>query len=313
MLCPWACMPPRSGDNIFSSEVQSRHLGFLRFLIKARHGTCRWTLLHELGQKPFHFYWWKSVLKFWDKLTISNSCLLRDVVQSDLALARDGCHNCWSGEVLAAIRSLPAIATGPDLGRGMQAEEDFMRMGEMDNSEVLERVTAHYASFWRPFEEVDSWRTDGVLHRKTATYCKLFKGQGVVFPKLPKYQKQAGVPYFNVLRCARFRVGSHHLQVERGRFRRLQWASRVCTRCERAFFANLPEPRVDDEFHMIFECQAFSHLRDDTVQTLHALADGSVRNFAANKDVCTVYNVISDCMKIVDDEVVPAAEAPPAE
>ncbi len=64
---------------------------------------------------------------------------------------------------------------------------------------------------------------------------------------------------------------------------------------------------------MISECQAFSHSQDDTVQTLLALADGSVRNFAANEDVCTAYNFISDCMKIVDDEVVPAAEAPPAE
>ena len=36
-------------NNVFASEVQSCHLGFLRFLIKARHGTCRWTLLHELG------------------------------------------------------------------------------------------------------------------------------------------------------------------------------------------------------------------------------------------------------------------------
>ena len=70
-------------------------------------------------------------------------------------------------------------------------------------------------------------------------YCTV-KDQGVVFPKLPKYQEHAGVPYFNVLRCARFRVGSHHLQVERGRFRRLQWASRVCTRCEPDFFADLP-------------------------------------------------------------------------
>ncbi len=59
--------------------------------------------------------------------------------------------------------------------------------------------------------------------------------------------------------------------------------------------------------------QGEGHLRDDTVQTLLALADGSVRNFAADEDVCTVYNFISDCMKIVDDEVVPAAEAPPAE
>jgi hypothetical protein len=47
------------------------------------------------------------------------------------------------------------------------------------------------------------------------------------------------------------------------------------------------------------ECQAFSHLRDDTVQTLPALADGSAR-FAADENVCTVYTFISGCMKIVE-------------
>ncbi len=31
------------------------------------------------------------------------------------------------------------------------------------------------------------------------------------------------------------------------------------------------------------------------------------------KTFCTVYNFISNCTKIVDDIVVPAAEAPPAE
>jgi hypothetical protein len=63
---------------------------------------------------------------------------------------------------------------------------------------------------------------------------------------------------------------------------------------------------------MILECQAFNHLRDDSMQTLLALSNGSIRKFSENEDVCTVYNFISDCMELVDDEVVPAAEAPPA-
>ncbi len=63
----------------------------------------------------------------------------------------------------------------------------------------------------------------------------------------------------------------------------------------------------EDPKSLIFECQAFSYLRADTVQTLLALAEDSVRNFAADEDVCTVYTFMFDCMKIVDDEVVPAA------
>ena len=43
-----------------------------------------------------------------------------------------------------------------------------------------------------------------------------------------------------------FRVGSHWLRVQMGRFERLPYESRHCMQCE--------SHEVDDEMHMIFDC-----------------------------------------------------------
>ena len=54
---------------------------------------------------------------------------------------------------------------------------------------------------------------------------------------------------------AQFRLGSHWLQVDQGRFGRdrLPRDQRVCSRCSIS--------AVDHEFHMLFRCPAFSELR----------------------------------------------------
>ena len=41
----------------WDSQVQRRHLCFLRRLVEVRNSTCRWPLLYELGQVPIFFYW----------------------------------------------------------------------------------------------------------------------------------------------------------------------------------------------------------------------------------------------------------------
>ena len=54
---------------------------------------------------------------------------------------------------------------------------------------------------------------------------------------------------------AQFRLGSHWLQVDHGRSGRdrLPRGQRMCSRCSSS--------AVDDEFHMLFRCPAFSELR----------------------------------------------------
>ena len=96
-------------------------------------------------------------------------------------------------------------------------------------------------------------------------------------------------------RIARFRLGSHNLAVELARHlpgEPVAWADRVCTRCPPDTHA------VDDEHHLIFECQSVANSRASLPSDL--IGHANVRRFM-DGDLHVVYKYISECMKTVDD------------
>ena len=57
-------------------------------------------------------------------------------------------------------------------------------------------------------------------------------------------------------------MGSHELRVEKGKVFGTPWIERKCIRCPSDYLCGL-DCQVDDEYHMIFECKAFEHLRSE--------------------------------------------------
>ena len=56
------------------------------------------------GGEPLQFYWWKATVKFWNvSLSQYGSDLSRDVLCSDVGLARERCKECWTGKMLSAV------------------------------------------------------------------------------------------------------------------------------------------------------------------------------------------------------------------
>ena len=294
--------------NVFTSKVQMQHLRFLRCLVKARRSTCSWALLEEFGQKPFHFYWWRSTIKFWNcNIGACNSNLFKAVMRSDITLAEIGCNDCWTSEVRSAIRTLPRT-----VHRHVEEAEGNLMAGVLIDWEGIDDCLAEsYTSLWKLFDGVQCYRTVDAPMRKSLTYAKCFKsevkegsGTKCVFSKCQKFYNGGFTPN-DVSRIARFRLGSHNLQVERGRFAGVPWNDRCCSRCDSDFLDSLPCP-VDDEHHMLFDCQAFNHLRDEAISLMMVnsdlLDDFSVRDFLKG-DERIVYRFISDCMNFVDDSV----------
>ena len=103
-------------DQLFKSRIQIQHRHFLRQLIRARQGTSHWCLLHEMGQKPFQYYWWRMVISFWNAVLISNSPLLLDTIRSEAGLCAEGCTSGWIGEVREALQQLPGLPIVNDEG-----------------------------------------------------------------------------------------------------------------------------------------------------------------------------------------------------
>ena len=143
-------------------------------------------------------------------------------------------------------------------------------------------------------------RAEAVEHRKLLTYAKYFRKVDQVLPQISEYFGNDKLSHCDVVRTARFKLGSHFLGVEKGRFNKIPWLHRCCTRCCEEHLSTLVCP-VDDEMHLVFDCEAFEHLRVDEVFEALQGADGSIRDFFASNNCSITGKFISSCMQILDE------------
>jgi hypothetical protein len=74
---------------------------------------------------------------------------------------------------------------------------------------------------------------------------------------MPGYIKHTSdIPFAQVIQLMRLRTGAHHLRVETERWKkpRLPRSQRVCEKCTWG-------GTVEDEFHLLFECPRYHHIR----------------------------------------------------
>jgi hypothetical protein len=302
-----------SAPNVWNSLVESQHLAFLRRLVLARLGTWHWALLNELGQVPFQFFWWRAALKFWNCLLDSGNDLLLAAVKSDVQLAGQmrlsSRASCWTRDLLDGLKSLMPLDDEDDAISS--ARSDVLTVCPVDKDSILRRVWHTYSQNWRMFDDVQDFRVADVLHRKKVTFNQCFLRDEELPPRLPPYLLHVGLSRHEVIQNARFRLGSHNLCVERGRFDRppIPWENRSCRRCIDESLG-LFECAVDDEFHMVFDCTAFSDLRQGNIRNIIQRSNGSLRRFCEDADVVSVSHYISRCMDRVDDLVIGSAQQP---
>ena len=316
-------------NRVFQSAVSLRHLWCLRRLLGVSNSSARWAVLAELGVKPYHYYWVKALLKFQEAIVQSNSSLLADVAKADARLAGDSmpdgrhCTDCWSAELALALRSIGEAAGKAEEGSSWAGQITQGLPFGSRNAVLDASLVAYDRLAWR---EALMGGLDGAqglvrtaqlpegIRRKHLTYFACFKptqpGQRPAYLSLgQEHCKQ-------IKQMARFRLSCHNLRVELGRRplpHRLPWQERTCTRCSAAHRASLA-CAVDDEHHMIFECERFEALRNEAaefvpgthrfvpgVRTTLTRAGGSVRRFM-DSDPHVVLRFVSKCMNVLDEE-----------
>jgi hypothetical protein len=91
-----------------------------------------------------------------------------------------------------------------------------------------------------------------VNNRKSLAYNHWFKEFSK--PQILVYSKNKNLSFEDVKYIARFRLGSHYLEVEQGRFSNISWHNRICKRCS--------SNTVDDACHLLLDCDFFKNVRD---------------------------------------------------
>ena len=296
----------------YESPLERRRLAFLRRQLGLRGGVDRSVLLREAGCKPLLLYWARSVFRFASKLGEGPgeghwgaSPLMPDVLTSDVVLAGWGAQGAgsWSAEVAAALRALqPAWA------------DAFLEGGPLDRTQVLQAVSRKLLdSQWSP--------ADATCKRaQYQALCGQVKpGEP---PRLPRYVSMEGISRHEVRQLARLRTSCHNLAVERGRWENVPRSQRVCTRCSSQWcqWRQALGPQgwrgdlgaggrpIDDEFHLLFECEATSAARARaSARTLwegNWAAGHAVRRLMGEMEgKAELARYAAECMDIVDAAV----------
>lgn len=199
--------------------------------------------------------------------------MLRDVVRADAELARQGSTRCWSAELSKALAQLGSHAAVGDRWAGKVLASSKLDLGEIGAQLQKEYCEAP----WQGLSELV--RAPAVHQRKAASYNCWWRardGAPPLYLTAEPLRKRAKL-------IARFRTGGcTELRAERDRRLRprVRWESRTCTRCSEEHRLGL-ECGVDDEWHLVFECQSTQLLREEEeFRGLIAEAGGNLQKFA---------------------------------
>ena len=91
-------------DNGFSNPLQVAHMAFLKRILGIKSTSANWCVLRECAQEPLQFYWFRSAVKFCNRMVDSNSNTLRDVIKADISLGNSGASNCWTRQMKMLLK-----------------------------------------------------------------------------------------------------------------------------------------------------------------------------------------------------------------
>ena len=253
---------------------------FLRGVLGVKRGTATMPLLCETGCFPIFFYWFRCILKFWNGLVTSNSSVLATVVRADrtLGLSHLGSHT-WFRQVKDALCKF-----------GLQDAVTRMSALEQVQDQTLSNQILEHIQDEMDAEGAGDPRHEDVVARHLATYQHYFASR--LSTKCQHYLT-CNLRGSAIQDMARFRLSSHHLQVEVGAWNHEHNRNqRICEKCDVG---------VEDEPHMVFEC-SHRDIRDLREQYAHLFANidpGDLRGFC-EQDCWRIAPFISACMNVCD-------------
>jgi hypothetical protein len=129
-------------DNGFSNPLQVAHMAFLKRILGIKSTSANWCVLRECAQEPLHFiYWFRSAVKFWNRMVDSNSNTLRDVMKADIFLGNSGASNCWTRQMKDAFG---------DLQNGNVYRSDLLQCRKLNISNLrIDLLKFRHQAVWR--------------------------------------------------------------------------------------------------------------------------------------------------------------------
>jgi hypothetical protein len=265
---------PSGVAKALSNDMQVVQFMFLRMLAgRVRKSTCKQLLVREFGCQPLISAWFTACWSLWDRVVSrppGDWLFLAMQENRDLsmrALSRPADQrmqkSLWFWQFQSFTRTLHAHSG--TLGDVPEALVGLHCLEQQDMSLVRAAFQAWLYQQWHDLPA--NPRTAGSESVVYSTYDRWFAG--TPFGELDMAQPQswcpdyvhntAGLNKMHLASLMRFRLGAHDLRVATGRWERadgraLPRQQRLCTFCT--------ADQVEDEFHMVFECDAYDSVRE---------------------------------------------------
>ena len=253
-----------------------------RIALSVNRKASRLAVLGELGRYPLFIKALSHCINY--KLSLlgpnnQQSSLLYDVMQEMKIMTSSG-SDCWLSRV-CKIQNLLNIPDTPCFKR-------------VQGKKCTAKIKSKFDRFW--IDRLNSMGTnsqnltDQSDHNKLRTY-RVFKSSFTREPyiDLVKNRNQRTA-------IARLRIGSHRLNIERGRWTRpvTPVEHRLCSYCAPTSSApcspgsrSPPTSSIDDEYHFLMKCSRFNSLREIAFEDISFYLP-SFSNFSQKQQFCTL-------------------------
>ena len=244
-------------------DMQDIQLSFFRNLCQLRKSVTPHIIFREFAERPWLDSWWSMVLGFMRRLSLLPEGSLH------LNILRDKIADAWQPS-MCANWAAGVDKQFRDLGMGSPFISSGI--GALDSLGFMSRSAKRRGQVWENLHV--SPRTAPSKGAKLCTYHHWF-GRPSNLRFEPYYDLPMGISKLRAL--VQFRLGSHALPIEQGRFARPAVPRHLCrcTVCD--------TQAVGDELHCVFDCPHFSDIRAQ-FPGLFQDAAGCMRMFMWHRD-----------------------------
>ena len=260
-------------------QMTDIQLAFFRQTLQLRKAVPAPVIFAEMAEVPWLHTWWVQILRFMQKLSnLPNGSLHADVLADNVAdaLLHPSGDN-WAAGIVRQYASL-----------GMQSPFSAGRVQSVDPATFTKAMSDRQASIWDGLHVCP--RTAPSARAKLCTYQRWFSRPANTSFE-PYYNLPISISKLRLL--AQFRMGSHLLPVEQGRFQRPRVPRylRRCTLCG--------THALGDERHFVFECPSFQAIRSGFTDLFDA-AGGAMRSLLWQRDQKAVVDCLVAILRQMD-------------
>ena len=227
-------------DELYTkSPCEKLHLKFCRYILGVNNKSTKFAVLSELGRHPMGFSIVHQILNYWHRLENLDETypLLKAAYSTSKSIFVKN-KQSWYGLIDMVKQLLPQVQSY------LNASTSCFK------AQCKQLLKSHFLEKW--LKKKDELSLSGKLD----TYCT-FKHTFGIEPYLSILEKFEHRKNFT-----KFRISSHKLMIEKGRYHGIPREERLCLRCD------LKE--IEDEIHFVFHCPHFAQSRRNLLSIISA-------------------------------------------